>query len=92
MPETTTYVYFDIETIPVQDAGKRAAVAAGLKPPASYKDPEKIAAYLADNADDAVSKTSFDGFVGISPPSLGGLEIPKCSAGRSKMWQTVLAR
>ncbi len=64
MTELRNFFYFDIETIPVQSEAKRADVAAHVKPPANYKDPDKIAAWLAEAGEEAVGKTSFDGFQG----------------------------
>lgn len=50
--------FLDIETLPavMDDAEKAALVSA----PANYKDPEKIAAWIADNAESEYRKTSFD--------------------------------
>lgn len=60
-----TFVYFDLETIPCQSPEYRVKVAEGVTAPASFKKPESIAAWLAENrdaaADEIVAKTSFDG-------------------------------
>lgn len=60
--------YFDIETLPAQDPEVRADIAASIKPPATYKKPESIAEWLAENRDKEAEaewlKTSFDGGVG----------------------------
>jgi hypothetical protein len=57
-------VYIDIETVPNQSPEYRAKVRAGIKAPASYKKPESIAQWLAENADaeadTQIAKTSFD--------------------------------
>jgi len=57
-------VYLDIETIPCQAPEYRAKVRAEIKPPATIKKPESIAAWMEENAetatDEAVAKTSFD--------------------------------
>lgn len=58
------YLYFDIETIPTQDPDAAARLAEGITAPANYKDEEKIAAYIAEKAGEAVGKTSFDGLEG----------------------------
>lgn len=57
-------IYIDIETIPTQSQDVRAEIAALIKPPASMKKAETIAAWEADDklsaVMDAVGKTSFD--------------------------------
>lgn len=59
------FVFFDLETIPCQDPAYRAALAEKITPPATYKKPESIAAWLEENretaTDEAIAKTSFDG-------------------------------
>lgn len=59
-----TFVYLDIETIPSQSPELLAKFRAEVKPPATYKKPESIAEWMAENAekaaDDAMAKTSFD--------------------------------
>lgn len=57
-------VYLDVETIPSQarDAFERAR--ARISAPSNYKDPEKIAAYVNEKADEAYRKTSLDGSYG----------------------------
>ena len=60
--------YFDIETIPAQDLQVRADIAAAIKPPATFKKPESIAEWLAENREKEAEaewlKTSFDGGAG----------------------------
>jgi len=60
-----TFVYFDIETIPCQSPEYLEKLLAEVKPPATHKKPETIAAWMAENresaAADALAKTSFDG-------------------------------
>ena len=62
------YLYLDIETIPSQSAGVRAAVARDISPPGSYKKPESIAEWEATQkpaiVDAAMAKTSLDGAYG----------------------------
>jgi len=57
-------VFIDIETIPNQSPEFRAKVRENIKPPAQFKKPDSIAAWLAENAetatDEAVAKTSFE--------------------------------
>lgn len=59
------FVYFDIETIPCQDEDYRTELARKVTAPASYKKQESIDKWLEENrdaaADEAMSKTSFDG-------------------------------
>lgn len=61
-------IYFDIETIPSQLPGIREELSASVTAPATYKKPESIAQWLAENreaeAEAAWLKTSFDGGVG----------------------------
>ena len=61
-------VYVDCETIPCQQPSVREELAAEVKPPATHKKPETIAAWLAENrdaeAEAAWLKTSFDGGLG----------------------------
>jgi predicted PolB exonuclease-like 3'-5' exonuclease len=61
-------IYFDIETIPCQSAGVRDDFLASVRPPAVYKKPESIAAWLAENreaeGEQAWLQTSFDGGLG----------------------------
>lgn len=58
------YLYLDIETIPTGDDSARAYLAGKVTAPANYKDPDKIAAYIAENAQGAWEKSSFDGWFG----------------------------
>jgi len=61
-------LYFDIETIPTQNAEFIADIAKGIKPPATMKKAETIAEWEKNDKqsaiDDAVGKTSFDGAYG----------------------------
>lgn len=59
-----TLIVFDIETIPCQDETLQADIVRNIKAPANYTDPEKIAAYKATKASEAIAKTSFDGWRG----------------------------
>ena len=60
----TTFVYFDLETIPSQDLALLDKLRAEAKAPASFKKPESIAEWLAENREtaalEALAKTSFD--------------------------------
>ncbi len=57
-------LFVDIETIPCQSPEYRVRVRETIKPPAQFKKPDSIAAWLAENAetatDEAVAKTSFE--------------------------------
>ena len=57
-------IFIDIETIPNQSQEYRDKVRAGITAPGSYKKPESIAQWMAENGDaavdDAIAKTSFD--------------------------------
>jgi hypothetical protein len=59
---------FDIETLPTQDHEIIEQLRATIKPPATHKKPETIAAWMEENAESAlaelVAKTSFDGMYG----------------------------
>lgn len=59
-----TPFYIDIETIPCQDAAYLDKLRAEVKAPATFKKPESIAEWLAENretaAQDQLAKTSFD--------------------------------
>lgn len=61
-------LYIDIETLPTNDPAVIAAIADSIKAPATHKKPETIAAWMAENKDqaiaEAVAKTSFDGLYG----------------------------
>jgi hypothetical protein len=63
-----TYLYLDIETIPAQSDEARAAVAATVKPPATMKKAETIAAWEAEQkasaVEEAIAKTSFNAAFG----------------------------
>lgn len=58
------FLYIDIETIPTQRPDLQEHVTIALKAPANYKDPEKIAAYIAENRDKAIHDTGLDGTFG----------------------------
>lgn len=57
-------IYLDIETIPSQDPALLAKFRAEVTAPATYKKPESIAEWMAENADrvaqERLAKTSFD--------------------------------
>lgn len=59
------HLYFDIETIPCQDAGHLEKLRGDVKAPGNIKKPESIEKWLDENRDaaaaDAMAKTSFDG-------------------------------
>lgn len=63
-----TTIFIDIETKPTSDPELIAELRAGIKPPANYKKPETIAAWMASDgeaaADDAVHKTALDASAG----------------------------
>src|SRR5574343_1176148 len=52
-----TRVIFDIETAPIDGAAEFIEPATA---PANYKDPEKIAAYIAEKNDEAVGRCALD--------------------------------
>ncbi|MBL8393084.1 MAG: hypothetical protein JNN21_14625 [Candidatus Accumulibacter sp.] len=61
-------IYLDIETLPSMAAGAIEAIRAGIRPPANYKKPETIAAWMAAEgeaaADAAWRKQALDGAAG----------------------------
>lgn len=61
---STTFIYFDIETIPCMDATYLDELRANIKPPGNLKKPESIAKWLDENREEkaieAMAKTSFD--------------------------------
>lgn len=61
-------IYFDIETLPSDDAGIIADIAAGIKPPGNLKKAETIEAWERDEKPgavlEAVKKTGLDGTFG----------------------------
>ena len=63
-----TYLYFDLETIPAQDAETRARIADTVKPPATMKKAETIAAWEAEQkpvaVEEAIAKTGLNGAYG----------------------------
>lgn len=62
------FVYFDIETIPDQSPDALSKAMAQVKPPASLKKPESIAAWMQESAREAaleaLHKTGLDGGAG----------------------------
>lgn len=59
-----TYTYFDVETIPDQSEGALERANESIKVPANYKNPDVIAAYIEENAQEAWEKTALDGWKG----------------------------
>lgn len=63
-----TYIYLDIETIPAQSEEAKARIASTVKPPASMKKAETIAAWerdqKADAVKEAIEKSSFNAAYG----------------------------
>lgn len=61
-------IFLDIETAPTEDVDTIAAIRAGIRPPASYKKPESIAAWMAAEGEaaalEAVGRTALDGGAG----------------------------
>lgn len=57
-------LFLDLETIPDQREGAAQRAASLISAPSNYKDPEKIAAYVAERAAEAWRKTSLDGGYG----------------------------
>lgn len=61
-------IFLDIETAPTEDADTLAAIRAGIRPPASYKKPESIAAWHATEGEaaalEAIGRTALDGGAG----------------------------
>ena len=61
-------LFLDLETLPTTDADTIAGIAASIKAPATHKKPETIAAWMAENKEqaiaDMVAKTSFDALYG----------------------------
>ena len=61
-------IYFDVETVPSQPLDARDLVKATVKPPATYKKPESIAAWWENESpaaiEEAYRKQSFDASVG----------------------------
>ena len=62
------FCYIDIETIPTQSAETRARIADTVKPPATMKKAETIAAWEAEQkpvaVEEAISKTGLKGAYG----------------------------
>lgn len=61
-------IYLDIETLPTTDQDAIAEMEATIKPPATYKKPESIAEWMAENKESAlkelVHKTGLSGLLG----------------------------
>jgi 3'-5' exonuclease len=83
-------IFIDIETIPNQSQEYRDKVRAGITAPGSYKKPESIAQWMAENAeaeaDAIVAKTSFDpaaGHICSIAWAVGDGEVQCASIGRS---------
>lgn len=57
-------IFIDIETIPDQREGAADAALSRIQAPSNYKDPDKIAAYVAEKGLEAWRKTSLDGTYG----------------------------
>jgi 3'-5' exonuclease len=62
------HLYLDLETIPSTDPALIERIRAEVQPPAQYKKPESIAAWMAENADAVVQErlhaTGLDGLYG----------------------------
>ena len=59
-----TYTYFDVETIPDQSEGALERAKESVKVPANYKNPDTIAAYIEENAQEVWERTALDGWNG----------------------------
>lgn len=63
-----TYLYLDLESIPTQSDDAKARIASTVKPPASMKKADTIAAWEANDkpqaVKEAIEKTSFNGAYG----------------------------
>lgn len=59
-----TYTYLDVETIPDQSEGALERAKESIKIPANYKNPDTIAAYIEENAQEAWERTALDGWKG----------------------------
>lgn len=59
-----TYTYFDVETIPDQSEGALERAKEYVKIPSNYKNPDTIAAYIEENAQEAWERTALDGWKG----------------------------
>lgn len=57
-------IFIDIETLPTDNPVAIERVKAKLSAPSNYKDPEKIAAYIENEAESAVGKTGLSGLFG----------------------------
>lgn len=56
--------YFDVETIPDQSEGALERAKESVRVPANYKNPDTIAAYIEENAQEAWERTALDGWKG----------------------------
>lgn len=59
-----SYTYFDVETIPDQSEGALERAKESVKVPANYKNPDTIAAYIEENAQEVWERTALDGWNG----------------------------
>lgn len=59
-----SWTYFDIETLPDQRPGAREKATENIKVPSNYKNPDAIAKYIEENAEEAYLKTALDGWKG----------------------------
>ncbi len=92
-------ITFDIETIPSQRPGARDLVRATIKPPATLKKAESIAAWLANeaeaSADDAYRKQSLDGglhgeIISIAAVTDDGRQWARCRTQAEEWGEAVL--
>jgi hypothetical protein len=83
-------IFLDIETCPSQSPTVRADILANIKPPATHKKAETIAAWMAENAEAEAEnvwrKTSFDGGLGHICVIGYALNADETSAMFSKNW------
>lgn len=59
-----SFTYTDCETIPDQSEGALERAKESVKVPANYKNPDTIAAYIEENAQEAWERTALDGWKG----------------------------
>lgn len=59
-----SFTYMDCETIPDQSEGALERAKESVKVPANYKNPDTIAAYIEENAQEAWERTALDGWKG----------------------------
>lgn len=80
-----TYTYFDVETIPDQSEGALERAKESVKVPANYKNPDTIAAYIEENAQEAWEKTALDGWNGhVAHISVNGVPYIVRDIGEEK--------